>query len=83
MDMGYQRANLTWPLDPLVFVSEMDINDLEWKGWLKITQWIKGFGEHPISSSKCTVESFIDIPLHSKKDKLISQQREIENITWT
>ena len=29
MDMGYQRANLTWPLDPLVLVNEMDINDLE------------------------------------------------------
>ena len=29
MDMGYQRENLTWPLDPLVFLSEMDINDLE------------------------------------------------------
>ena len=28
MDMGYQRENITWPLDPLVFVSEVDINDL-------------------------------------------------------
>ena len=28
MDMGYQRANLTWPLDSFVFVSGMDINDL-------------------------------------------------------
>ena len=27
-DMGYQRANLTWPQDPL-FWNEMDINDLE------------------------------------------------------
>lgn len=27
--MGYQRENLTWPLDPLVFVTEMAINDLE------------------------------------------------------
>ena len=29
MDMGYQRENLTWPQDPLVFVNEMDINDLK------------------------------------------------------
>ena len=30
MDMGYQRANLTWPQDPLVFLmNEMDINDLK------------------------------------------------------
>ena len=29
MDMGYQRANRTWPQDPLVFVNEMDINDFE------------------------------------------------------
>ena len=29
MDMGYQRENLTWPQDPLVFWTEMDINDLE------------------------------------------------------
>ena len=29
MDMGYQRANLTWPQDPLVFVNEIDINDLK------------------------------------------------------
>ena len=27
MDMGYQRENLTWPQDPLVFLNEMDIND--------------------------------------------------------
>ena len=28
MGMGYQRENLTWPQDPLVW-NEMDINDLE------------------------------------------------------
>ena len=29
MDMGYQRENLNWPWDPLVFMNEMDINDFE------------------------------------------------------
>ena len=29
MDMGYQRANLTWPQDPLVFMNEMGINGLK------------------------------------------------------
>ena len=29
MDMGYQRENLTWPQDPLVFWNEIDINDLK------------------------------------------------------
>ena len=29
MDMGYQRENLTWPQDYLVFVNEMYMNDLK------------------------------------------------------
>ena len=39
---------------------------------------LKGSGERPISSSKCTMQSFISLPLHSKQENLTSQQREIE-----
>jgi len=42
---------------------------------------LKGFREFPIASSKCTIVNFIDIPLYSKKEKMISQQRELKNIT--
>ena len=46
MDMGYQRANLTWPHDPLVFVNEMDINDFEKRSLILNKGNLKTWLEH-------------------------------------